>query len=353
MDLYQIIDEAITLNASDIHITVDLSPVARINGKFKKLSNELLSNNDVYNLVNQITDESLMNKIKEYGDVDFSVSLPNRHRARVNIYKQKNNYAIALRIIPNNIPKFEELKLPEVMREFTKKQKGLVLITGPTGSGKSSTLASLIDLINENRECHIITLEDPIEYIHTHKKSIVNQREIGRDSKNFNSALKSSLRQDPDVILIGEMRDAESISIALRAAETGHLVFSTMHTIGAAKTIDRIVDSFPSNQQQQIRTQLSTVCEGIISQQLLLTKDGSKRIAAIEVMICTPAIRNLIRDNKSYQIQNAMQTGLSKGMHTMDQDLIKLYNEGKISKEMALSRCSDYDYVDKSLGRYT
>ena len=347
MDLYQIIDEAITLNASDIHITVDLSPVARINGKFKKLSNELLSNNDVYNLVNQITDESLMNKIKEYGDVDFSVSLPNRHRARVNIYKQKNNYAMALRIIPNNIPKFEELKLPEVMREFTKKQKGLVLITGPTGSGKSSTLASLIDLINENRECHIITLEDPIEYIHTHKKSIVNQREIGRDSKNFNSALKSSLRQDPDVILIGEMRDAESISIALRAAETGHLVFSTMHTIGAAKTIDRIIDTFESSKQQQIRSQLSTACTGIVSQQLIPTIDEKSRIVATEVMITNTAISNLIRENKIYQIQNIIQTASKQNMFSMDQDISRLYKQGLISKETLINRCNDLQYIEK------
>ena len=353
MNIFNLLKEAIDLGASDIHITTNSPPIARIKGKLINLSNDIITKEIAKDLTKQIAKKEQFQKIEVMGEVDFSVSLDNGARFRVNAYKQKGDYALAIRVINIIIPSFEELNLPLSISTFTQKNKGLVLVTGPTGSGKSTTLASLIDMINKNRQTHIITLEDPIEYVHNHKKSIVNQREIGSDSKSFQSALRATLRQDPDVILIGEMRDTETISIALTAAETGHLVFSTLHTIGAARTIDRIVDSFPSNQQQQIRTQLSTVCEGIISQQLLLTKDGSKRIAAIEVMICTPAIRNLIKDNKSYQIQNAMQTGLSKGMHTMDQDLIKLYNEGKISKEMALSRCSDYDYVDKSLGRYT
>ena len=353
MNIFNLLKEAIDLGASDIHITTNSPPIARIKGKLINLSNDIITKEIAKDLTKQIAKKERFQKIEVMGEVDFSVSLDNGARFRVNAYKQKGDYALAIRVINIIIPSFEELNLPLSISTFTQKNKGLVLVTGPTGSGKSTTLASLIDMINKNRQTHIITLEDPIEYVHNHKKSIVNQREIGSDSKSFQSALRATLRQDPDVILIGEMRDTETISIALTAAETGHLVFSTLHTIGAAKTIDRIVDSFPSNQQQQIRTQLSTVCEGIISQQLLLTKDESKRIAAIEVMICTPAIRNLIKDNKSYQIQNAMQTGLSKGMHTMDQDLIKLYNEGKISKEMALSRCSDYDYVDKSLGRYT
>lgn len=347
MDLYEILDKAVVLNASDVHITVDLSPIARVNGRFKKLSNELLTNNDVYNLVKQIADKELLHKVNYEGEVDFSVSLPNGHRARVNIYKQKNNYAMALRIIPNEIPKFEELKLPEVIKKFTKKHNGLILVTGPTGSGKSSTLASLIDLINENRECHIITLEDPIEYIHNHKKSIVNQREIGRDSKDFNTALRASLRQDPDVILIGEMRDAESISIALRAAETGHLVFSTMHTIGAAKTIDRIIDTFESSKQQQIRSQLSTVCTGIVSQQLIPTIDEKSRIVATEVMITNTAISNLIRENKIYQIQNIIQTSSKQNMFSMDQDISRLYKQGLISKESLINRCNDLQYIKK------
>ena len=353
VNIHDLLKKSIELGASDIHITINSTPIARVKGSFVNLSETVLTKEHTQAMTREIAGEKNFKRIEEDGECDFSVSIESGERFRVNAYKQKGDYALAIRVINIIIPSFEELNLPLSISTFTQKNKGLVLVTGPTGSGKSTTLASLIDMINKNRQTHIITLEDPIEYVHNHKKSIVNQREIGSDSKSFQSALRATLRQDPDVILIGEMRDKETISIALTAAETGHLVFSTLHTIGAAKTIDRIVDSFPSNQQQQIRTQLSTVCEGIISQQLLLTKDGSKRIAAIEVMICTPAIRNLIRDNKSYQIQNAMQTGLSKGMHTMDQDLIKLYNEGKISKEMALSRCSDYDYVDKSLGRYT
>ncbi|MGM9535058.1 MAG: type IV pilus twitching motility protein PilT [Intestinibacter sp.] len=347
MDLLTILDKAVNLNASDVHITVDLSPIARVNGKFIKLEQQILTNEDVYNLLNQIIDEKLIHKINTEGELDFSISLSNGYRARANIYKQKGNYAMALRIIPREIPSFEELKLPEVIKEFTKKQKGLILITGPTGSGKSTTLASMIDLINETRQCHIITLEDPIEYVHTHKKGIVNQREIGKDSIDFNSALRASLRQDPDVILVGEMRDPETISIALRAAETGHLVFSTMHTIGAAKTIDRIIDSFEASKQQQIRSQLSTVCTGIISQQLIPSIDESSRIVATEVMIANTAIRNLIRENKIYQIQNIIQTSSKQNMFSMDQDVSRLYKQGLISKENLLSRCDDLQYVRK------
>ena len=350
MDLVELLNKAVELKASDVHITVNLSPIARINGKFQKLSQDLLTNNDVYNLASQITNEKIIHKIDEQGEADFSVSLPNKHRIRVNVYKQRGNYAMAIRIIPNEIPKFEELKLPNAIKEFVNKQKGLVLITGPTGSGKSSTLASLIDLINETRECHIITLEDPIEYIHNHKKSIINQREIGRDSVDFNSALRASLRQDPDVILIGEMRDAETISIALTAAVTGHLVFSTLHTVGAAKTIDRIVDMFPSEQQQQVRTQLSTVCEGVVSQQLIKTIDVRKRVAALEVMVAKPAIRNLIRENKTYQIQNIIQTGSKQGMQSMDQELVNLYRRGLISRDSVLSRCTDYEFTSRLVG---
>ena len=279
MNIFNLLKEAIDLGASDIHITTNSPPIARIKGKLINLSNDIITKEIAKDLTKQIAKKERFQKIEVMGEVDFSVSLDNGARFRVNAYKQKGDYALAIRVINIIIPSFEELNLPLSISTFTQKNKGLVLVTGPTGSGKSTTLASLIDMINKNRQTHIITLEDPIEYVHNHKKSIVNQREIGCDSKSFQSALRATLRQDPDVILIGEMRDTETISIALTAAETGHLVFSTLHTIGAARTIDRIVDSFPSNQQQQIRTQLSTVCEGIISQQLLLTKDGSKRIA--------------------------------------------------------------------------
>ena len=347
MDLLTILDKAVNIGASDVHITVDLSPIARVNGKFVRLKDKSLTNEDVYNLLKQIIDEKLMHKINTQGELDFSISLSNGYRVRANAYKQKGNYAMALRIIPKEIPSFDQLNLPKVIKEFAKKQNGLILITGPTGSGKSTTLASLIDLINETRQCHIITLEDPIEYVHRHKKSIVNQREIGKDSVDFNSALRASLRQDPDVILIGEMRDTETISIALKAAETGHLVFSTMHTIGAAKTIDRIIDSFETSKQQQIRSQLSTVCTGIVSQQLIPSIDESSRIVATEVMIANTAIRNLIRENKIYQIQNIIQTSSKQNMFSMDQDVSRLYKQGLISKESLFSRCSDLQYVKK------
>lgn len=347
MDIFDLLKQAVNLGASDIHITSNSEPIARVKGKFIKLSDDILTKEDTKEMVKQIADEERLQNIEKIGELDFSATLEDGTRFRVNAYKQKGSYALAIRTINSKVPSFEELNLPETLKTFTEKHKGLVLVTGPTGSGKSTTLASLIDIINQNRQAHIITIEDPIEYVHNHKRSIVNQREIGIDSKSFHSALRAILRQDPDVILIGEMRDSETISIALTAAETGHLVFSTLHTVGSAKTIDRIIDSFPSEQQQQIRTQLSTVCEGIISQQLLPTADGRDRVAATEVMMATPAIRNLIRENKTFQIQNTMQTGLSKGMHTMDQDIIKLYKQGIITKEIALSRCSDFDYVNK------
>ena len=350
MNIFDLLKIAIELGASDIHITVDSTPVARIKGKFIKLTDKILTKYDTEEMAKEIAGEKNFKRIQEYGECDFSVAIESGERFRVNAYKQKGHYAIAIRTITSQIPSFETLGLPEVLKTFTEKHKGLVLVTGPTGSGKSTTLASLIDIINENQQRHIITLEDPIEYVHHHKQSLVNQREIGQDTESFNTALRAILRQDPDVILVGEMRDPETISIALTAAETGHLVFSTLHTVGAAKTIDRIVDMFPSEQQQQIRTQLSTVCEGVISQQLLQTIDGRKRVAALEVMVATPAIRNLIRENKTYQIPNMIQTGSKFGMQSMDQELVNLYRQGSITRDSVLSRCTDYEYTSRLVG---
>ena len=350
MNIFDLLKMAIELGASDIHITVDSQPIARVEGKFLKLTDRKLTNYDTMEMVQELAGEKSFKKLELNGECDFSVEIDTGERFRVNAYKQKGNYAIAIRAITAQVPDFETLGLPEVLKTFTQKHKGLILVTGPTGSGKSTTLASLIDIINKNPQKHIITLEDPIEYVHHHKNSIVNQREIGQDTESFNSALRSILRQDPDVILIGEMRDPETISIALTAAETGHLVFSTLHTVGAAKTIDRIVDMFPSEQQQQIRTQLSTVCEGIISQQLISTIDGARRVAALEVMVSNPAIRNLIRENKTYQIQNIISTGSKQGMKSMDQELINLYRQGLISRDSVLSRCTDYEYTSKLIG---
>ncbi len=350
MNIFDLLKISIELGASDIHITVDSAPIARIKGKFIKLTDKILTKYDTEEMVKEIAGEKNFKRIEENGECDFSVAIESGERFRVNAYKQKGYYAIAIRTITSEIPSFETLGLPEVLKSFTDKHKGLVLVTGPTGSGKSTTLASLIDIINTNQQRHIITLEDPIEYVHHHKQSLVNQREIGQDTESFNSALRAILRQDPDVILVGEMRDPETISIALTAAETGHLVFSTLHTVGAAKTIDRIVDMFPSEQQQQIRTQLSTVCEGVISQQLVQTIDGRKRVAALEVMVANPAIRNLIRENKTYQIQNIIQTGSKHGMQSMDQELVNLYRQGSISRDSVLSRCTDYEYTSRLVG---
>ncbi len=350
MNIFDLLKISIELGASDIHITVDSAPIARIKGKFIKLTDKILTKYDTEEMAKEIAGEKNFKRIEENGECDFSVAIESGERFRVNAYKQKGYYAIAIRTITSEIPSFETLGLPEVLKSFTEKHKGLVLVTGPTGSGKSTTLASLIDIINTNQQRHIITLEDPIEYVHHHKQSLVNQREIGQDTESFNSALRAILRQDPDVILVGEMRDPETISIALTAAETGHLVFSTLHTVGAAKTIDRIVDMFPSEQQQQIRTQLSTVCEGVISQQLVQTIDGRKRVAALEVMVANPAIRNLIRENKTYQIQNIIQTGSKHGMQSMDQELVNLYRQGSISRDSVLSRCTDYEYTSRLVG---
>ncbi len=333
--------------ASDIHITVGIPPTFRINGELVPYTDTRLLPDDTEALVRQTMTENQFKMLQERGEYDFSYSSPGKGRYRVNAYTQRGSLGMALRIIPLEIPTMQQLGLPAVIGDLARLPRGLILVTGPTGSGKSTTLATMIDQINRERKEHILTLEDPIEYLHRHRESIVNQREIGSDSQSFGNALRGALRQDPDVILVGEMRDLDTISIAITAAETGHLVLSTLHTLGAAKTIDRIIDVFPPHQQQQVRVQLSSVIQAVVSQQLLPRADGKGRVAAHEVMIATPAIRNLIREDKIHQVDTAIQTGGKYRMQTMDSSLIGLYNKGLIRKEIAMNRAIDQEEIKK------
>jgi twitching motility protein PilT len=320
-----------------------------VDGIISPLAEAILKPPDIESIAYGIMTENLKAKLKEEGEVDFAYSLVNVGRYRVNVFRQRGTLALVARILNLHIPKPDELGLPRSLVEMCHKRRGLVLVTGATGSGKSTTLASLINVINERYNHHIITLEDPVEYLHQHKKSIVNQREMGSDSKSFANALRSALRQDPDVILVGEMRDLETISTAITAAETGHLVFSTLHTIGAANTIDRIIDIFPAYQQQQIRTQLADVLECVVSQQLLQRRDGKGRIAAIEIMIKTAAIQAHIREAKTFQIPSVLQTSAAKGMKTMDDAIFDLYMNAEVTRDTALSYCQDLATFSKKI----
>ena len=349
MDIMELLATTIANKASDLHITVGVPPMIRINGKLERMAETKLLPQDTLDLVKQVLTEKQWLELEQHGELDVSFARHGLGRFRVNMYKQRGSYGIAFRVLALEIPPMDTLKLPPVLKELAMKKRGLILVTGPTGSGKSTTLASMIDYINHNRSCHVLTLEDPIEYLHRHDKSMVNQREIGNDSDSFANALRASLRQDPDVILVGEMRDLETIGIALTAAETGHLVLSTLHTVGAVKTMDRIIDVFPTYQQQQIRIQLSSVVEGIVSQQLLPKVGGDGRIGAFEVMIATPAIRNLIREGKTHQIQSAIQTGNKFGMKTMDSSLMDLSHQGIISREDTLSYSVDRELMERQL----
>ena len=311
--------------ASDVHITVGVPPKMRVNGELLDLDYPRLMPDDCEKIVLSIMNERQLAMFKENGELDFSFSIPQVGRYRVNVFRQRGSVACAMRIVGTEVPKPEQLGVPQSVIDLYDKKRGLVLVTGPTGSGKSTTLASLIDRINDERNAHVITLEDPIEYLHSHRKSMINQREIGIDTQSYAKALRSALREDPDVILVGEMRDLETISTAITAAETGHLVFSTLHTIGAAATIDRIIDVFPPHQQQQIRVQLATVLEAVISQQLVPLERKKGRVAAFEVMHGTVAIKNLIREGKTHQITGIIQTSKKNGMVTMDDALLELY----------------------------
>ncbi|MDF3128354.1 type IV pilus twitching motility protein PilT [Kiritimatiellaeota bacterium B1221] len=327
--------------ASDLHIEVGSPPVLRINGHLNPLESEALRPEDTDRLMRAVTSEDYVRQLSETGGADFGFGFQDLARFRVSIFKQKGSVGMVLRQIPNNLLSLEKIGLPPQIKELLYKPKGLVLVTGPTGSGKSTTLASMINIINEDRDCHIITVEDPIEFYHEHKQSLVIQRELGVDVGSFSKALIASLRQDPDVILVGEMRDLETMEAAISAAETGHLVFATLHTTGAARTVDRIVDAFPTNQQEQIRTQLASTLEAVISQVLLPRTDQEGRVAAFEIMMTTPGIQALIRDNKTFRITSDIQTGARKGMITLDTSLLTLYRKGIISFENMLLKAND------------
>lgn len=342
----ELLEITVKEKASDLHITVGVSPSIRINGDIRRIGEVKLLPEQTEVYAKEILGDMYEAYLKK-GEMDSSYSVPGLGRFRVNVFRQRGSSALAIRAVNLKIPTLTDLNMPPIIKELTTKQRGLVLVTGPTGSGKSTSLASMINEINNTRPGHIVTLEDPIEYLHKHNKSIINQREIGKDTESYQNALRAILREDPDVILVGEMRDLETIAVAITAAETGHLVFSTLHTIGAAKTIDRIIDVFPPHQQQQIKIQLASVLQGIVSQQLLPKSDGDGRIAALEIMIMTPSIQNMIREGKNHQIQSSIQTGAKYGMKTMDMALAELYKKGTISYENALNYATDAEMLRK------
>lgn len=352
MDINILLRKAMEVKASDVHITMGVPVIFRLHGKLMPYSEKVLKKEDCAALVKQILSERELKVLNEKGEVDTAYAIETGTRFRVNAFKQRGVISIVLRVINDKIPSLKELKLPGVLTQLCHTKRGLILVTGPTGSGKSTTLASMIDYMNHNLNHHILTIEDPIEYMHKHGTCVVNQRQVGKDTINFANALRAALREDPDVILVGEMRDLETISIALTAAETGHLVMSTLHTIGAAKTIDRIVDTFEPGQQQQVKTQLAGVVQAVISQQILPRANGNGRVAALEVMIANPAIRNLIREGKNHQIQNMLVTGAEEHMQTMDNDLLSLYKNGIIDKKTLFQYAVDMEHVRKEIGEF-
>jgi twitching motility protein PilT len=351
IDFAAVLTRMVELNASDVHLSPGFAPAVRVRGAITPLDDyPELTPQDTREIVYSLLNDARRKRFENEQQLDFAYSIPGVARFRVNCFFQRGAISAAFRLVPEKILSLEELGLPSVMAEFTRKPRGFVLVTGPTGSGKSTSLASMIDMINEERTEHILTIEDPIEFLHRHKRCLVNQREIGADAIDFASALKSALREDPDVILVGEMRDLETISTALTAAETGHLVFATLHTQSTAQTVDRIIDVFPSEQQHQVRMQLSIALQGIVTQQLVATADGSARIAACEVLVPTPAIRNLIREGKTHQIYSAIQTSGSTGMQTMDAHLAQLVRMGKITRSLAEQRASVPEELKRLLG---
>lgn len=353
LQLAQILATAIENQASDIHLTVGVPPIVRVNGRLLHVGEKPLEPEDTLAYAEALLGERLFHSYKESGECDTAHTYQDANRKshfRVNVFNQKNNCGIVLRLIPAEIPTIESLDLPDVFRELSAKRRGLILVTGPTGSGKTTTLAAMIEYMSRTRNEHIITIEDPIEYVFSHGSGIVNQRQIGSDTRSFAVALRAALREDPDIIMVGEMRDLETISAAITAAETGHLVMATLHTIGAAKTIDRIIDVFPPEQQAQIRTQLGAVMEAVISQQLLPNRQGNGRCLALEVMIANHAICNLIREGKTPQITSMMQLGNSAGMLTMDQSILNLHRQGKVDEQTALKYAVDANEMRGRMG---
>jgi twitching motility protein PilT len=341
-----LLEQMVARNASDLHITVGSKPVVRVRGHLERLEEAPeLRAEDTHTLLYRILSTEQQKNLEINRSIDMAHSIPGLARFRVNVYFQRETLAAAFRLIPTDIKTLEELGIPSSLHTFADKPRGLVLVTGPTGSGKSTTLAALIDEINRKRPDHILTIEDPVEFVHKHKRCIVNQREIGPDATNFADALRAALREDPDVILLGEMRDLETIGTAITAAETGHLVFATLHTQSAPSTVDRIIDAFPATQQEQIRVQLAGTLEGVVTQALLPTADGSGRVAALEILFPDDAVRNLIRQGKVEQIYSVMQTGSGKGMQTMEQSLADLTTKRIITLDIALSRSSRPDQL--------
>ena len=350
-DFADLLLEVLERRASDLHITAGAKPSVRVRGRLVPLEDyPELTSTETREVIYSILTNDQRQKLETDWQIDFAYAIPGTARFRVNAYFQRAALGAAFRLIPFEIQSLDSLNMPGVLHEFVTKPRGFVLVTGPTGSGKSTTLAAIIDEINRTREDHILTVEDPIEFLHPHKKCLVNQREIGSDATSFSAGLKAALRQDPDVILVGEMRDLETIHTALTAAETGHLVFATLHTQDAPQTIDRIIDVFPSGQQQQVRVQLSVALQGVVTQQLLPTADGAGRVAACEVMIPTPAVRNLIREGKTHQIMSAMQTSSNVGMQTMDAALASLVRQGRITRKLAEARSSHPEELRRLLG---
>ncbi|HEX6332424.1 MAG TPA: type IV pilus twitching motility protein PilT [Actinomycetota bacterium] len=347
----ELLEIVLERGASDLHLTTGAPPTIRLHGELLRLEEyPRLTPRALQGMIYAILPQKMRERFEQELELDMSYSLPGKARFRVNVYLQRDSVGAAFRLIPYEIKSIDALDLPTVVADLARYPRGFVVVTGPTGSGKSTTLASMVDIVNRERRAHIMTVEDPIEFLHRHNSCIVNQREIGADTHSFSQALKHVLRQDPDVILVGEMRDLETISTAITAAETGHLVFATLHTQDAPQTIDRIIDVFPPHQQQQVRVQLATTLQGIVTQQLLQAVDGQSRAVACEVLVCTPAVRNLIREGKTHQIYSIMQAGGRFGMQTMDQSLANLVKGGRVSQQLAYERCHDPEELNRLIG---